>query len=119
MARRTRVYIAGPMTNGTKDNFNMPKIHEAIEAYFILIEQGFVPHCPHLTVFCELMHPHRIQYEAWLELDKNYIEDCDVVLRIPGLSSGADKECAYARLAGIPVIEGLECFIETCKEISQ
>jgi len=111
--RRLRVYIAGPMTNGTKDNFNMPKIHEAIEAYFRLIEEGFVPHCPHLTVFCELMHPHRIEYEQWLELDKSYIDDADVVLRIPGASRGANRECEYARSKGVDVRSGLSYFLET------
>lgn len=111
MARRTRVYIAGPMTNGTKDHFNMVKIHEAIEAYFCLIEHRFVPHCPHLTVFCELMHPHRILYEHWLQLDKSYIDDADVVLRIPGPSEGADRECAYAEETDKPVVTGLGNFL--------
>lgn len=114
--RRLRVYIAGPMTNGTKDHFNMSKINEAIEANFTLIEHGFVPHCPHLTVFCELMHPHRISYAQWLELDKNYIDDCDVVLRIPGPSKGADKECAYAKYIACPVVSGLDNFLNTYKK---
>lgn len=108
--RKTRVYIAGPMTNGTKNCFNMPAIHDAIRAYFTLIEWGFVPHCPHLTVFCEFMDPHRISYEQWLELDKNYIDDCDVVLRIPGDSKGADKECKYARYLNKPVVVGVAAF---------
>lgn len=113
--RRLRVYIAGPMTNGTKDHFNMSKIHEAIEANFCLIENGFVPHCPHLTVFCELMNPHRISYEQWLDLDKRYIDDCDVVLRIPGDSKGADRECSYAIDHEKHVIHGLRRFLSIYK----
>lgn len=109
--RKLRVYIAGPMTGGTKGFFNMGKIHEAIEAYFKLIQWGFVPHCPHLSVFCEFMNPDRIKYEEWLELDRNYIDDSDIVLRIPGASPGADQECDYARLQGKTVVEGINTFL--------
>lgn len=111
MEKRTRVYIAGPMTSGSKNHFNMAKIREAIEAHFVLIELGFVPHCPHLTVFCELMQPGRISYEKWLELDRHYIDDADAVLRIPGVSPGADRECKYARFLNKPVVEGLDTFL--------
>jgi hypothetical protein len=106
------------MTCGTGRNFNMEKIHEAIEAHFTLIELGFVPHCPHLTVFCELMQPNRISYDQWLKLDMNYIDDSDLVLRIPGSPSGADRECEYARSKGKRVIEGLDTFLDYLKEIS-
>ena len=106
-----RVYIAGPMTNGTGNSFSMTKIHDAIEAYFQLIEAGFAPHCPHLTVFAEFMTPHRISYEQWLELDEAYIEDCDIVLRIPGPSKGADQECGYARSLGKPIYYSLDSLL--------
>lgn len=106
--RRTTVYIAGPMTNGTGGNFNMAKIHEAIEMFFRLIELGYAPHCPHLTVFCEFMQPHRILYQGWLELDMTYVEMSDVVMRIPGESKGADREVAFAVSKGIPVVHSLE-----------
>ncbi|KKL49174.1 hypothetical protein LCGC14_2318140 [marine sediment metagenome] len=109
--RRLRVYIAGPMTNGTGRNFNMEKIHEAIDAYFVLIDGGLVPHCPQLTVFCEFMKPNRISYEQWMKLDAAYIDDSDVVLRIPGPSAGADKECKYALSRGKPVVVGLDNFL--------
>jgi len=111
MLEKARVYIAGPMTGGTGMNFSMKKIHEAIEAHFTLIEAGYAPHCPHLTVFCEFMQPNRITYEQWLELDECYIKDSDYVLRIPGKSPGADRECEYARSLGIPIIKGLKSFL--------
>jgi hypothetical protein len=109
--RKLRVYIAGPMTGGTKGFFNMKKIHEAIEVYFQLIRLGYVPHCPHLTVFCEFMKPNQVSYEQWLELDKNYIDDSDVVLRIPGTSPGADRECTYARGKGMSVYDGIHALL--------
>ena len=106
--RRTTVYVAGPMTNGTGSSFNMEKIHEAIETFFKLIELGYAPHCPHLTVFCAFMDPHRISYETWLDLDMTYVELSDVVFRIPGESKGADREVAYAVSRGVPVVHSLE-----------
>ena len=98
-----RVYIAAPMTNGTGRYFDIAKIHEAIEAYFVLVEAGFAPHCPQLTVFAEFMQPDRITYEQWLALDKAYIEDSDLILRITGPSTGADRECQYALHLGKPI----------------
>ena len=106
--RRTTVYVAGPMTGGTGNKFDMAKIHEAIEMFFRLIELGYAPHCPHLTVFCEFMEPHRIPYEDWLDLDMTYVEMSDVVMRIPGESKGADREVAFAVSKGIPVVHSLE-----------
>jgi hypothetical protein len=100
------------MTNGTAGSFNMERIHKAIEAYFDLIEQDFVPYCPQLSVFCEFMQPNRIPYEQWLELDMGYIDDSDVVLRIPGPSPGADRECKYAHSKGKPVVNNLAGVLE-------
>lgn len=113
---RVRVYIAGPMTNGSGLSFNMTKIHDAIDTYLILIKLGFVPHCPQLTVFAEFMLPNNVSYEQWLELDRCYIDDADIVLRLEGDSKGADKECEYAKHFGKPVIYGLANFLLDYKE---
>jgi hypothetical protein len=53
------------------------------------------------------MQPDRIKYEQWLALDKSYIDDCDCILRIPGDSTGADQECAYAASHYKPIFLGL------------
>ena len=105
---RPTVYIAGPMTNGTGGSFNMEKIHEAIEVFFRLIELGYAPHCPHLTVFCEFMQPHRIKYEQWISLDMTYVEQSDAVFRVPGDSKGADREVVFATAQGVPVVGSFE-----------
>jgi hypothetical protein len=116
---RPTVYIAGPMTNGTGRAFNMEKINEAIEAFFCLIELGYAPHCPHLTVFCEFMQPHRIPYEGWLDLDMTYVRHSDAVLRIPGDSKGADREVAYARTLGKPVFTSIQELVDTITGVPQ
>lgn len=116
MSKPLRVYIAGPMTNGGQ-GYNMKRIHEAIEAYLILIEKGFVPHCPQLTVFCDLLFPNRLSHNEWLSLDEKYINNSDVVLRLSGDSAGADHECEYARSKGIPIVHGLDTFFDFLEEI--
>ncbi len=109
--RPLRVYIAGPMTNGDGKSFDMSKINKAVETYCKLIEQGFLPHCPQLTVFCEFLHPGRISYETWMALDEEYINNSDLVLRLPGASKGADRECHHAKTRGINVIYGLDALV--------
>jgi hypothetical protein len=98
------------MTNGGT-GYSMAKVKEAIDVHLQLINLGFVPHCPQLTMFCDFLHPGRVSYEQWMELDRSYIDDCDVVLRISGPSTGADVECVYAEARGIPVVEGVANFL--------
>lgn len=38
-----------------------------------------------------------------MEQDLRWVMDCDVVLRMPGESSGADIEVEYAKSLGLPV----------------
>lgn len=96
----------------------MKKINEAIRVYLILIQGGFVPHCPQLTVFADFLSPGMIDYEQWLELDRCYIDDADVVLRLEGASVGADRETAYAKSVGKPVVHSVGSLFLKYKEIS-
>lgn len=114
---RVRVYIAGPMTNGSGNSFNMRKIHEAVQVHLTLIKAGYVPHCPQLTVFAEFLQPECISYNQWLELDRCYIDDCDVVLRLDGASVGADRECTYAKNIGTPVVYGISRFLSEYRSV--
>ncbi len=99
------VYISGTMTNGDGQSFNMGAIAVATRVFLYLINKGCVPICPHLSVFCQFLDANLVPYEKWLALDKGYIDKCDLVLRLPGPSKGADIECAYAREVGVTVIE--------------
>jgi hypothetical protein len=48
------------------------------------------------------------QRREWLELDIAWLEKCDIVLRIPGKSEGADEEVRQANLLGITVVHTIE-----------
>jgi len=111
---RKKVYISGPLTTGTcraKTN-----VLVAILAARQLIEAGYAPLCPHLTWYIDPSA--KIPHETWMEIDLPWVEAADVVLRLPGKSSGADIECEHARACGVPVVFTLTELKEKCDEIS-
>ncbi len=95
--RKTRVYIAGPYSRPDP----CANTHAAIAVADQLLEAGYAPYVPHLTLLWSVMSPK--PYEQWLDYDNQFLPCCDVVLRLPGASSGADKETTLAANLGIPV----------------
>lgn len=106
-----KVYVAGPYTRGDV----AVNVREAIVVTNKLLDLGFVPYCPHLTHFWHLVTPR--PYEEWLAYDLIWMEACDVVLRIPGESSGADAEVARALELGIPVFYSLEELLQDVEDM--
>lgn len=95
--RRTRVYVAGPITLGDQT----ANIRTAIQVTDKLLSLGYAPYCPHLSHFQQLMFPR--SYEDWMSLDFEWLPLCDALLRLPGKSAGADREVAFARELDISV----------------
>ncbi len=94
---RAKVYVAGPNTKGDV----AINVYNAIKTANDLADRGFAPFVPHFTHFWHMMF-HR-PYEFWLELDNQFLPHCDAILRIPGESSGADKEVALGQRLGISI----------------
>jgi len=46
--------------------------------------------------------------EEWLRIDAAFVARCDAVLRLKGISTGADLEVAIAEKLGIPVYHTLD-----------
>jgi hypothetical protein len=106
------VYIAGPYT--TPD----PVINtrNAIDAGMHLYGRGVaVPFIPHLTLFVHMLHPNP-DVEFWYEYDLHAVERCDLLLRLPGQSTGADREVEYARSIGVPVFTDRELAVVWCRD---
>jgi hypothetical protein len=98
---RTRIYVAGPYTRPDPG----ANTRAAMDAGHRLLDAGYAPMVPHLTHYMEL---HRARpYEDWLQLDLAWVAVSDAVLRLPGESSGADRETALAARLGIPVYHDL------------
>ena len=97
-----RVYIAGPYSNGDV----AVNVRNAYEAANRLVDGGLAPFVPHHTHFWQMLFPR--PYEEWLKLDLAFLPCCDVVLRLPGDSLGADGEVREARSLGIPVFDNID-----------
>ena len=90
------VYVAGPyskhMVDGTRN---------AILAAEELRKAGYLPFVPHLSLLWDLVCPS--PYEEWLDYDLAWLKKCDILLRLPGESPGADKEVACAEALRMPI----------------
>jgi hypothetical protein len=92
------VYIAAPYTEPEP----VANTHSVIKIADALLDAGFVPLVPHLTLAWHLVSPK--PYDTWLGYDRHLLRRCDALLRVPGYSRGAAQECAFAEELGIPVI---------------
>lgn len=102
MNKKPKVYIASAYTIGDCA-INVRVQLDAVEE---LMNLGFIPFAPLYSHFQHMVHPR--SYESWLEFDFAWIESCDCLLRLPGESSGADREDAHARSLGIPVFYSIK-----------
>ena len=112
------MYIAGPITKGPLDH----NINQATDAFIALCKAGHAPFAPqwscysgranktaegHVVAFAGVT-PNELTHEDWYGLDLAWVAVSDAVLRLPGDSTGADKEVALAREKGIPVFHSLD-----------
>ncbi len=100
--KKLKVYIAGPYSGGdTMDN-----IAYAVRVADTLLDNNYIPYIPHLTGFWHF-HSYK-EYDIWLAYDLEWIDACDVLLRLEGDSPGADKEVEYAVQNKIPVFYNVD-----------
>lgn len=93
-----KVYIASPYTYGD----TAKNVRAQLEAADHLMNLGHCPIVPLFSHFQNMMFPRA--YEDWLKIDFEKIKMCDVLLRLPGYSPGADKEVEFAKMYGIKVV---------------
>lgn len=101
---KTYVYIAGPYSQGDV----AVNVANAIRAADELAAVGLIPFVPHLTHFWHLLCPHNIAF--WYDYDLAWVDFCDCLVRLPGKSTGADKEVERARKWEMPIYDSVgEC----------
>lgn len=110
-----RVYVAGPYSQGD----TIKHLHAAVDMADDLLTDGHVPFVPHLSALWHLAFPR--DYEEWLAWCLAWLPQCQAVLRLPGESSGADREVLRALELGIPVYASPNCLekgeaIKTARE---
>lgn len=105
---RPVVYISGPITKGDRNN----NVHQAYKAHAWLMLAGYAPINPMASCQYPFAWAPEYTHDLWLECDLPIIERCDAVLRLPGESSGADRETEHATTLGIPVFTSRETLDE-------
>ncbi len=96
-SRRPRVYIAGPIAIGDREQ----NVARAIAVGEECWRRGWAPLVPHLNERWHEAHPHG--HAEWMGIDLPWLRMADAVVRLQGESPGADEEEAEARRLGIPV----------------
>lgn len=103
-----RVYIAGPLETGaTCVEDIQTNALKAAEIGIALAGLGFSPQCQHLWGLAWELN-RGVGYARWIEIGLDLLSVCDVVLRTPGHSIGADIEVQRAIVLGIPVVYSLD-----------
>jgi hypothetical protein len=109
---RLIIYIAAPYSNGTLDSGLTPEeiinqnVEESMRIGDKLMDAGFSVFLGNLYHFWHKGSPR--SYEAWFDIIVAHLPTSSAVLRIPGKSSGADREVAMANELGIPVFYDIE-----------
>jgi len=107
MKRRTKVYIAGPYSQGQV----ALNVKNAIDACEKLWKLGYLPFCPHLNHLWEILYPPDVEYI--LAFDMAWLEICDCMLRLDGFSPGAEREEQKMVELDRPVFKHIETLVDT------
>ena len=100
------VYIASPYTLGDV-GVNVSRQMEMVD---ILISKSYCPFAPLYSHYQHIFKPR--PYEDWMKIDVEMLKRCDVVLRLPGESAGADREVSIAKKCGIPVVYSVKELVQ-------
>lgn len=101
-----KVYIASPYTLGDV----AVNVKLQLDVYDELMNLGFAPYAPLYSHFQHMAHPR--PYTDWINMDFIWVKVCDCVLRLGGVSTGADNEVKLAEELGIPVFYNIEDMIK-------
>jgi len=110
------ILIAGPYRSGTNDNADLMQqnLNKLESVALPLFRKGHVPMIGE-WVALPLIHLAGSQKpgdEAWEEIQypvaHRLLEKCDAILRIDGISKGADEDVRIAKERGLPVYFRIE-----------
>lgn len=100
-----RVYVAGPIHGSGRQ---MSNIRNAVEAAHKLRSAGCVPFVPHLWAMLEFWTGQSDDGPYFQMMDDEWLRLCHAMVRIPGVSPGADHEEELAKKLGIPIFKGMD-----------
>lgn len=91
------VYIAGPLTGDV-----LGGTRAALAAARAVRARGWVDFTPHTMILADLVSPE--PYEVWMAKCLAWVERCDALIRLHGVSPGSDREAVRAFALGLPVV---------------
>lgn len=95
-----RVYVAGPVGVTTPEcDANCRKAEDVAAK---LCRAGYQPFVAHANV--QWMLRHNFTEAEALAWDMRWLDACDALVRLPGVSPGSDAEVARARFRGMPIV---------------
>lgn len=92
------VFVASPYRHGNR----LENVQRQIWMGHTLMDYGYTPILPLLMHYMEELRSR--PDDEYRMADLELIEKSDAVLRLEGMSTGADAEVAYAETLGIPVV---------------
>jgi hypothetical protein len=104
---KIKVYVAGPITGS---GLQLHNIRKALNISQAIIELGCIPFIPHLYSFWDFIKP--MPGEYWLDLDREWLDTCDVLFRLPGISPGSDQEKTWCEELKIPFYTSWDLFTQ-------
>ena len=97
---RPMLYVAGPYTNPDP----IVNTHRAAKFATAVWDEGhWVPLVPHLSLLWHMITPRPVDH--WYDLDIHQMSHCQAIVRLPGPSTGADRELAVANELGLQVVD--------------
>ena len=107
--KKIKVYIASSYTLGDV----AVNVKTQMDVADTLMNSGLAPFVPLLSHFLHIANPR--PYQDWVDLDNAWVTVCDVLLRLPGDSKGADAEVQLAKDNNIPVYYDIKELIKNYK----
>ncbi len=91
------IYIAAPYTHPDP----IVNTRATVLAGEAVLQAGAFPIVPHTSMIWHLVSPHDVDW--WYAFDLQLLERTDALLRLPGASTGADREMIEALRQSKPV----------------
>lgn len=113
MTRPLLILIAGPYRSGTGGDpalisQNLARLEEASGPIFRLGHVPMIGEWVALPVLRTVDPRAAAEGDVMYETARRLLQHCDAVLRLPGESSGADKDVEIAQQLGLPVYRSLD-----------
>jgi hypothetical protein len=96
-----KVYICTPYSSNPEEG-----VKRSIDAYENLANLGYNPFNPLLFHYQNIVYQR--PYDYWCKIDRQWLIECDCILRLPGESEGCDSEVDLAKRNGISVFYDIE-----------